>query len=117
MINRTFAEQFAHAWVEAWNSHDLSRVLAHYTEDFELSSPIVIQVSGEPTGRLKGKAAIAAYWEACLQQMPNLHFELINILVGINTITLYYQGVHSLVAEVFCFNAAGYAVTSLVCYA
>ena len=31
-----FADQFARAWMEAWNAHDLDRVLAHYEEDFEL---------------------------------------------------------------------------------
>ena len=36
MIEQAFAEQFATEWIEAWNSHDLQRNLAHYTDDFEM---------------------------------------------------------------------------------
>ena len=37
MMHPEFAKQFAREWVEAWNDHDLDRVLAHYAEDFEMS--------------------------------------------------------------------------------
>ena len=60
MIERPFAEAFADEWIAAWNSHDLDRILSHYTPDFEFSSPLMPEVSGEPSGRLKGQDAIRA---------------------------------------------------------
>ena len=44
-IDQAFAERFAAEWVEAWNAHDLERVLSHYAEDFEMSSPYIVQKS------------------------------------------------------------------------
>jgi len=33
-------------WIDAWNSHDLNRIMAHYCDDVELVSPIVIKLTG-----------------------------------------------------------------------
>jgi ketosteroid isomerase-like protein len=30
MIENTFAEHFAAEWIDAWNCHDLERILSHY---------------------------------------------------------------------------------------
>ena len=104
MIDKAFAGKFAADRIASWNAHDLARILAHHTDDFEMSSPVVIKVAGEPTGLLEGKAAIGAYWTRALQLAPHLHFELITTLLGVNSITLYYTGVRGLSAEVFHFN-------------
>jgi len=100
-----FAEHFANDWIDSWNNHDLQRILSHYTDDFEMTSPVIIQLANEPSGTLKGKTAVADYWAKALQLIPDLHFELITTLVGVNSITLYYQGAKGrLAAEVFHFN-------------
>lgn len=104
-MNNAFAEHFAKDWIDAWNSHDLARILSHYDDDFEMSSPVIIQLAGEAGGTLRGKAAVGAYWAKALQLIPDLHFELITTLVGVNSITLYYRGASGrLAAEVFHFN-------------
>ncbi len=107
MLDKTFADRFAADWIDAWNTHDLERVLSHYTDDFEMSSPVIITLAGVPSGTLTGKKKISAYWAKSLQQSPDLHFELITTMVGINSITLYYKGVRGLSAEVFHFNLEG----------
>jgi ketosteroid isomerase-like protein len=104
-MDNTFAEHFANNWIDSWNSHDLQRILSHYADDFEMSSPKIIQLANEPAGTLRGKAAVGAYWAKALQLIPDLHFELITTLVGVNSITLYYQGAQGhLAAEVFHFS-------------
>jgi len=105
MLDKTFAERFATEWIAAWNNHDLDRILAHYADDFEMSSPIIAQVAGEPSGKLKGKKAVGAYWSSGLKLIPDLHFELVSTLVGAGSITLYYKGHRGMVAEVFIFGA------------
>lgn len=104
-MDNTFAEHFANDWIDSWNSHDLQRILAHYADDFEMTSPKIIQLANEPSGTLRGKAAVGAYWAKALNLIPDLHFKLLTILVGVNSIALYYQGAQGhLAAEVFHFN-------------
>jgi ketosteroid isomerase-like protein len=104
-VDQQFAEHFASNWVAFWNAHDLERILSHYADDFEMSSPVIVQIANEPTGTLRGKAAVGAYWDKALQLIPDLKFELLTILVGVGSITLYYMGARSrLAAEVFHFG-------------
>jgi hypothetical protein len=117
MLDKTFADRFATEWINAWNSHDLDRVLTHYAEDFEMSSPYIAQVAGEPSGKLKGKKAIGAYWTSALKLIPDLRFELISTLVGVNSITLYYKGHRGMSAEVFIFGPEGKVVQAFAHYA
>ena len=91
-MDNAFAEHFANDWIDAWNSHDLQRILSHYADDFEMTSPVIIQLTNEPSGTLRGKTAVGDYWTKALQLIPDLHFELITTLVGVNSITLYYHG-------------------------
>jgi len=117
MFDKAFADHFATDWIDSWNNHDLHRILSHYTDDFEMSSPVIIEVTGEPSGTLKGKEKVGAYWAKALRMMPDLHFELITALVGVDSITLYYKGVRGPSAEVFHFNQRGLVAKAYAHYA
>ena len=118
MLTPEFVQEFAAAWFRDWNSHDLPAVLAHYTEDFEMSSSYIVQIAGEASGKLKGKKNVGAYWEKGLERFPELHFEPIAILGGVDSITLHYRGANArLSAEVFFFNAEGQVEKSFAHYA
>ena len=58
MVTSEFAQQFAKEWASAWNIHDLEAILSHYAEDFEMISPYIVAITGEPSGALKGKRAV-----------------------------------------------------------
>lgn len=60
MITPEFASQFSQEWLSAWNGHDLEAILSHYAEDFEMISPYIVAITGEPSGTLKGKRAVGA---------------------------------------------------------
>ena len=107
MLTKDFADHFAADWIAAWNAHDLPRILSHYADDFEMSSPYIVQLLGEPSGRLKGKATVGDYWRRALERTPTLRFELIDTLVGVDSLVLYYRGARGLAAEVFFFNEGG----------
>ena len=117
MIDQEFAAHFAADWIAAWNSHDLERILAHYSDDFEMSSPVIVQIVGEPSGGLKGKVAVGAYWTKALELIPELHFELVTTLLGVDSITLYYKGARGMAAEVFYFDSARQVVRACAHYA
>jgi ketosteroid isomerase-like protein len=108
MITKDFATQVAQAWIEAWNSHDLARVLSHYTDNFEMTTPFIARLMGEDRGTLVGKDSIGSYWSQALAQMPDLHFELIEVLFSVNSICIYYKSVLGLRAvEWLYFDNAG----------
>jgi SnoaL-like domain len=69
-----------------WNAHDLDRILSHYVEDLEMSSPLIIERKIDPSGVLRGKAAIREYWAIGLTAVPPIQFELIDVHVGVNSI-------------------------------
>jgi hypothetical protein len=108
MPTRADAEHFAAVWIAAWNAHDLPRILSHYTDDFEMASPRIAEIAGEPSGVLRGKAAVGAYWAKALGLIPDLHFELIAAFAGARSIALHYRNqAGRLAVEVFELGEGG----------
>ena len=108
MLEYQFAEHFAADWIESWNAHDLERILSHYAHDFKMTSPRIVEIAGEASGRLQGKERVGEYWAKGLSLSPDLQFELISVLTGVESVTLFYKNHRAqFVAEVFHFNAEG----------
>ena len=93
MITTQFAQEFAQQWVDAWNSHNLDGIMSHYAEGFEMTSPFIASIIQEPSGTLKGKDNVRAYWSKALERLPDLYFELIEVLVSVDSITIYNHAV------------------------
>ena len=93
MISLTQAQTFAQEWVDSWNSHDLGRIMSHYADDFEMTSPFIVTMMNEPTGTIKGKENVKAYWAKALERLPDLHFDLIEVFVSVDSTTVYYHAV------------------------
>ena len=106
-VTREFALRFAEEWIATWNAHDLERILSHYTDDFEMSSPVIVQLMGEPSGTLKGKVAVRDYWSKALARLPDLHFDLLEVYAGADSVVIRYRGPRGASAEVFWFDAEG----------
>jgi ketosteroid isomerase-like protein len=84
------ARELANHWVDAWNSHDLDSIMAHYEDDIELTSPVVAQLLGTSDGKVVGKSTVRAYFKRGLEAYPELHFHLEDVLWGVNSLLLYY---------------------------
>ena len=84
------ARQFAADWAAAWNAHDIEAVLRHFHEDATFSSPFAASVFPESEGRLIGKAAIREYWTIGIARIPDLHFSIDAVFVGIDCIVIAY---------------------------
>eukprot|EP00696_Hemimastix_kukwesjijk_P011629 gnl/Hemi2/24584_TR8272_c0_g1_i1.p1 gnl/Hemi2/24584_TR8272_c0_g1~~gnl/Hemi2/24584_TR8272_c0_g1_i1.p1 ORF type:complete len:132 (+),score=24.01 gnl/Hemi2/24584_TR8272_c0_g1_i1:110-505(+) len=89
VITPQFAAEFAKEFVDSWNSHNLSRLMSHFTEDFEMSSPTV-QLGGNSSGVLTGKDKVAEHWGRTLAAMPTLKFTLKDVFIGVNAVTICY---------------------------
>ena len=89
-MTRDEAWNLANHWIAAWNAHDLERIMAHYDEVVELTSPVAAQLLGAPGGRVAGKANLRAYFQRGLEAFPELRFHLEDVLWGVNSVVLYY---------------------------
>lgn len=101
-------KNFANTWIASWNAHNMEDILSHYSDDIEITTPMIKLAAGIESGSLKGKDQVAAYWTKALQKIPDLHFELIDVMEGINSVALYYKSVMNKKAvEVMFFNDEG----------
>ena len=111
------ATHFAEHWISAWNSHDINAVLAHYTDDFEMTTPMIQRLLGIESGTLKGKKAIGDYWRAALKKYPDLTFSIIEVTSGVDSVSIYYNAVLGKRAvETFFFNDKGLVYKALANY-
>lgn len=81
---------FADDWINAWNSHDLDGILSHYSEDVILISPVAAKLLNND-GTVRGKPALREYFQRGLTAYPDLRFDLIDVLWGLETIVLLYR--------------------------
>lgn len=91
MLTQEKARSFAVEWIEAWNSHDLERILTHYADDIVLVSPVAAKLLNDPSGTVRGKEALRAYFKKGLDAFPQLHFELIEVMWGLASVVLHYK--------------------------
>jgi ketosteroid isomerase-like protein len=102
------SQRFAQQWVDAWNTHDVDGVLAHFADDAEFASPVAAQLLPETNGVLRGKQAIRDYWTIGLERIPDLRFEVIDVYTGVDVLVIHYRNhTGGLVNEVLHLNAAG----------
>jgi ketosteroid isomerase-like protein len=98
-LRREKAREFAVSWVEAWNSGDLARIIAHYAEDVVFSSPLVRTIAGGNSNTIRGREALRAYFSAASRKFPLLRFRLRAVYVGDEAVVLLYDSVNGSVAS------------------
>ena len=64
--------------------------MSHYEDDVVLVSPVAATLLNDPTGTVRGKAALRAYFKKGFAAYPNLKFELQDVLWGLNSVVVYY---------------------------
>lgn len=95
---------FADEHVATWNRHDLDGILALYTEDVELTSPLAQGFVG--TSTLRGKKSARTYFETALTRHPDLRFELVSAFGSVGSVTLLMRTLEGkVVAEVLTLEA------------
>jgi hypothetical protein len=79
----------------------------------------VVRVLGEPSGIVRGKPALRAYFEKALAAAgPGLHYDATRLYVGAHGVTLLYdRSGGKLVAETFQFDEKGMVVRAFVAHA
>ena len=106
---------FAADWAAGWNSHDLDRILSHYTDDIVFRSRKALALVGK--GEIVGKPALRAYWAAALARQSDLHFRVVDVLAGHEMLIITYLNHRDvLAAEVLHFDGAGRVHKAAACH-
>ncbi|HUJ73434.1 MAG TPA: nuclear transport factor 2 family protein [bacterium] len=85
------ASRLAREWLSAWNRHDVDAILAHYAEPLAFTSPLVVKRLGRADGTIRSLAELREYVRMGLQASPDLRFELLECLLGVDSLCLYYR--------------------------
>lgn len=106
---------FAKEWEAGWNSHDLDRILSHYSEDIVFHSRKAQTVTG--SGILEGRDALRAYWSEALAAQPELTFRVQDVFEGYHMMVISYLNHRDvLAAETFYFNPDGLVMRAAACH-
>lgn len=110
------AREAARNWCDAWNRRDLDAIMDHYADDVEFSSPTVVKRWGIADGWLRGKGKVRENF-AIGVAAPDLHFELIDVLLGLNSVCVVYRRENgALVSDLVELNEHGKARRVVACY-
>lgn len=116
-MNRAEADEFAQDWLEAWNDRDLDAILAHYSDGIVFHSPRIAKVLDTKAKFITGKPKLREYWTQALDIATDLFFELDDVMVGSDAVTLLYTNHRDQqVAETFLFDEDGEIYCSIVTY-
>lgn len=117
MLTEKQAREFAGHWIDGWNSHNLNTIMAHYDEGVVLTSPVAQKIMNIPSGTIEGKAALQVYFAKGLDVYPDLRFELIEVMWGINSVVVHYKNQKGTkVGEFMELNPTGKVIKVVVNY-
>jgi hypothetical protein len=89
----TREDAVAHAtdWIEAWNSHDLERILAHYAQDVVFEAETVKTRRHKSDGRLDGLEELRMHFARGLELVPALRFQLGEVFMAPSGYAIFYR--------------------------
>ncbi len=82
--------QIAHKWFEAFNVQDLEALLVLYDDNAQHYSPKLLIAKPETMGLIQGKSQLRAWWQDAFERMPELHYEVINLLAKDTDVFMEY---------------------------
>jgi predicted SnoaL-like aldol condensation-catalyzing enzyme len=95
----------AHAWFEAFNSHNLEKLISLYDDEAKHYSPKLKIRLPETKGLVKGKEALREWWRDAFERLPSLHYKVTSLTANSDRVFMEYirivdQEDNMLVAEV-----------------
>jgi len=95
----------ARRWFDAFNEHDLDKLLSLYHDNAEHYSPKLKIRQPETQGKVVGKEALHCWWQDAFDRLPTLHYTINTLTANDERVFMEYtRGVvgeaNMLVAEV-----------------
>ena len=69
------AISIARQWFDAFNQHDLEKLLLLYADDAQHYSPKLKLRQPETKGLISGKDALRSWWQDSFERLPSLRYE------------------------------------------
>ena len=83
-------KQIALKWFEAFNAHDLEKLLSLYDDNAQHFSPKLKIRKPETQGLIKGKAALREWWQDAFDRLPSLQYEVIKLTADEEQVFMEY---------------------------
>ena len=80
----------AHAWFEAFNSHNLEKLLSLYDDDAEHFSPKLKIRHPETNGLVNGKSALRTWWQDAFERLPTLNYKVTSLTANSDRVFMEY---------------------------
>ena len=77
-------------WTNAFNEHDLQKLLELYSEDAIHFSPKLKVKEPGTNGWIKGKPALKHWWADAFKRLPSLHYQLENLIISDQQVLMEY---------------------------
>jgi hypothetical protein len=89
----TYDDALTHAkgWIEAWNSHDLDRILSHYSDDVVFEVETARGRWKKADGTLHGIEELRRHFALGLELAPQLRFQLDQLFMAPSGYAILYQ--------------------------
>lgn len=83
-------KQIALKWFEAFNEHDLEKLLQLYNDNALHYSPKLKIRMPETAGLIKGKQALRDWWKGAFDRLPSLQYEVIKLTADEEQVFMEY---------------------------
>lgn len=83
-------KQIATKWFEAFNAHDLEKLLSLYDDHAQHYSPKLKDRLPETLGLIKGKQALREWWKDAFDRLPSLQYEVIKLTADDEQVFMEY---------------------------
>jgi ketosteroid isomerase-like protein len=80
----------AKKWFDAFNEHDLDKLLALYDNNAQHYSPKLKIRSPETKGLIIGKKALEGWWKDCFDRLPTLKYTPKNFIADDSNVFMEY---------------------------
>ena len=77
-------------WFEAFNEHDLEKLLSLYDDNAQHYSPKLKIRMPETQGLIKGKQALREWWQDAFDRLPSLQYEVIKLTADEDQVFMEY---------------------------
>ncbi len=83
-------KQIATTWFEAFNEHNLEKLLSLYDDQAQHYSPKLKARLPETKGLIKGKDALRSWWQDAFDRLPTLQYEVIKLTADEEQVFMEY---------------------------
>ena len=80
----------AHAWFEAFNNHDLEKLLSLYDNEAQHFSPKLKVRHPETNGYVTGKDSLRSWWKDAFDRLPTLYYKVTSLTSNSDRVFMEY---------------------------